>query len=59
MKIKGYWKITYRATFSNMDLVVKAKSIQKAIKKFYKIMDTGNAVISVKPLSVEVLEENV
>lgn len=58
MKIKGFWKITYRGDCSTNYLVVKAKSIQKAMKKFYKIRDAYWIVISIKPLSVEVLEEN-
>lgn len=58
MKIKGYWKITYRGDSSKNHLVVKAKSIQKAMKKFYKIRDAYWIVVSIQPLSVEVLEEN-
>lgn len=68
MEIKGYWHII-AGTDGGKDgcaytwIVLKARSIKRAIEKFYAkeknfYLAHNYKVISIKPLSVKVLEEN-
>lgn len=68
MEIKGYWHIIAGTDGGQegcfpKSIVIKARSIKRAIKKFYTkdnnfYLFHNYRVISIKPLSVKVLEEN-
>ena len=68
MEIKGFWHIFAQANGGKdgamiSSCVIKARNIKKAIKIFYSkdlnwYLKNNYKVISIKPLSVKVFEEN-
>lgn len=65
MKIKGYWEIDFNCKYDCIFIggnIIKAKSPEKAVTKFYKqnnkyYLKAGCVVKTVKPLEIEVVEE--
>ena len=65
VRIKKYWEIDFSSRFDCISIggnIIKAKSPEKAITKFYKqnnkyYLKSGCVVKKVKPLEIEVVEE--
>lgn len=67
MKIKGFWSIVARSeggkeSGRQVNMVIKARTIKKAINIFYNrdfnwYLVNNYKVISIRPLEIEVLKE--